>query len=143
LEPLHAILVVMFALVFIVLGFRGVNKMKRLHQSCSSRVEGHVAGFERSEHSSTNDDDEIEYTYTYYPIFSYTVSGTEYNQKSNVGTGTMRFKVNEKVTVFYRPDSPNVYFVLEDAAAKRVNYFFIGFGFLVVIILVCILCFNY
>jgi hypothetical protein len=99
-----------------------------------------VKDFEVSEVSST-DKDQTRYSYMYYPIFSYSVNGKKYENKSRIGTNRKRFQVGEMVTVFYNPSEPGQYYVAEDQAAKRGPYYFLGFGILIVIIFIGVLVF--
>ena len=62
-------------------------------------------------------------TVTYYfPVYEYTIDGTEYRQKSPVGRSHISVEVGQKVMVNYNPDNPRKVYTKADATSNYVFY---------------------
>lgn len=61
---------------------------------------------------------------TYTPVFLYEVDGQSYKMKSSYSTNPPKYRINEKVTLYYNPDKPEEFYV--DKASTLVTYILVG-----------------
>lgn len=133
-----------FAVVLFVVGFFIRRKYKKLTQICSAQTSGIVSDFERTVSIDTDTDhgQTRRKRYVYYPVYVYTADGKDITKTSSTGSGSMRFKKGQTVTVCYNPDDVSQYYVAEDKTNARGGIYFMAFGVLLAAIALMIPFFS-
>ena len=122
--------IIIFWIIFLAIGIvifkTGRNKIQR----CTQETIGTVVDFEES--TSTDDNGDLDYTY--YPIVRYNAGERTITNKSNTGSGSPKYSINEEINEFYNPDKVEEYVIKGDNTTDFIGIIFIVMGAAVSII---------
>lgn len=122
------------ALLFFLVGLFMLRGQKKRVWECTAQTSGVVSDIERTEKIEKDDNGKEETTYVYYPVYTYTVDGSEISKRASTGSGLKRFKIGQAVTVFYNPANPDQYYVKEDKLSARGGFLIMGIGVLLFVL---------
>lgn len=124
------IISILLGSILIATGIFLMISQYRLRLICTVQTQGVVSGVEafRSEEPKMFLKDSITHTHvTYAPVFTYFANGREVVKRSPIKSA-IRFQIGSTVTLFYRPDNVEEYYVVEDKIAKYAGVFFAFIG---------------
>ncbi len=107
---------VTFGVMAIVLGM-SANRKKRV---CTRRTTGRVSDVRETAIRASVGQPSM---YAWVPEFTYEANGHTFTKRSAYGDHKGRFSVGQKVTVYYDPADPDVYYVAEEKVSKLQGIF--------------------
>ena len=121
------IFVIIIGLVAIGVGVFALITAQGLSKRCTAQALGTVVDMKIEE--STQDNDGVMTTsYTYYPVIEYQAGQKTVAQQSRTGSGSPKYKINDKVAILYNPDNVEEYIIKGDNTADIVGIVFIVAG---------------
>ena len=93
-------------ILFVILGLFWLIRIKGHKSVCTSNCEGEVKRIDKKI-KTEEDEDTIMYT----PVFGYDVNGISYVYSPSSSSSYCKYKVGNKVRVFYNPENPNQCYV--------------------------------
>ena len=129
-----------FGMLFLLLGLFIKRKVSKKIAACTARTEAVVKEINREVNLSAGTDS----YYSWFPVFSYTVNGSEVIVRSTIGSQKKRFEVGQQVTLFYNPDKVYEYYVPQESILTVSTIFIIiGAAHIVIaatiLLLLCVL----
>lgn len=130
------------SVIFLVVAKNSANSLGEKKKKCVSETTATVIDI-KEEQMRTSDG----YSYTWYPVYEYTIDGEKMTRKSNIGNGKNHFEKGQQVTLYYNPDnSEEIYVPEENAESLAVFFKIMGIVFLIVgfipLVLIAILWYN-
>lgn len=116
------------SIIFLVIAKNSANSLREKKEKCVSETTATVIDIKKERMGTTDD-----YSYTWYPVYEYTVDGQQITKKSNIGNGETRFEKGQQVTLYYNPDNLEEIYVPEENAESLAALFKVmGTVFLIV-----------
>ena len=122
--------VIIFGIVFAVIGIFVLKNGKDLEKRCTVEVEGTV--IEIKEEMSTDSDNQT--SYTYYPVIEYKAGEKTVTKKSNTGSSSSKYNINDKIVVLYNPEKEDEFIIKGDKSSSMLGIIFIIVGVAVVVL---------
>lgn len=117
-------------IVFIIAGISAIVMSKNYEKRCTVETVGTV--IEIIEDISTDSDGNE--THSYYPVIEYKVGERIISKKSNTGSNSFKYHVNDKIAILYNSDKIDEYIIKGDKTAVLLGVIFIVLGFVAVIV---------
>lgn len=73
-------------------------------------------------------------TTTFYPLLEYTIDGTKYVRKSNIGSSSPKYTIGEEIEIHYNASNPNEFYTGKGNASMMVGMIFTIIGILFIAI---------
>ncbi|MDR1642978.1 MAG: DUF3592 domain-containing protein [Clostridiales bacterium] len=128
------ILIFVFGVAFAGMGVFFTLKHQKLKKICTAQTDGYVQDIVQEESRSSNDDGTETSTTMHYPVFAYSVNGSQHVKRSSTGSARTKLVIGQKVTVFYNPEEPGQHYVLEDKASSTSGIVFMIAGVVIMIL---------
>ena len=126
------IFVILVGLLFVGIGIYSLISDKEKAKRCTQETSGTIVELKKE----TSEDSDGHTEYVYYPIIRYTAKGNTITKKSNIGSSNYsKYRVNEKVTIFYNPNKVEEFMIEGENGSKFIAIVFISLGSLVTIVI--------
>lgn len=113
-------------IVFVIAGIIAIKQGDSLKARCTEETTGTVVGVICERDSGTTDF--ADSSYTYYPVIEYQAGERTISQKSRSGQTPPKYKVGDKVTVYYNPNNVEEYIIKGDSTPQYLGIVFIVIG---------------
>lgn len=120
----------MVGIIFLIIGICMINYRKKKVLRCTSSVWGKVKDIVRQR--SHNSDGG--YSYSWHPVFEYTIGGLTYVKESSSGSTNSKFAIGQDVEIYYNPEDPHDYYVPNDKIPVILGKVFTGVGIVAILI---------
>ena len=118
------IFVILFGIIFIVVGIFLLINGKQKAKRCTEEIIGTIV--EIKEETSTDTNGVIEYTY--YPIIEYQVGEKTITKQSSTGSNTSKYNLNDKIDLLYNPNNIEEFIIKGDKSSNYIGIVFIVLG---------------
>ena len=125
--------VIIVGFVAVGIGIFSIITARGLSQRCTVGAVGTVVDMKIEETTEYNDDGSST-VYTYYPIIEYQVGDRTVTQQSTTGSGSAKYKVNEKIAIMYNPNKVEEFIIKGDKTANIVGIVFVAAGIAIAIV---------
>ena len=130
----------LLGLIFFVSGVIVLKNRKKKEKNCTSKTHGKVIDILKHESKGVN-----YYTYSWHPVFEYTIGNLKYVKESLYGFSESKFAIGQDVEILFNPENYNEFYVATETLPKTLGRIFtiIGILLIVIAILIPIILLNY
>ena len=113
--------------LFVIVGLFKIIRQKIKEKKCTMFVMGVVK-------NNVKNSSKADATVYYHPEFEYIVDGQTITDVYFGGTARIKYKIGEKIGIYYNPNNYKEYYVEGDKLLSRVAIFFMILGIIFVVI---------
>ena len=115
----------------IIVGIVMIVKGNALVKRCTVETQGTVI---ENVEQEDYDDENHTMRYTYYPVIEYKAGDKTVTKQSSTGTGEVKYKENDKITIMYNPDDAEEFIIKGDNSNNIIAIIFIAVGSVVTLV---------
>lgn len=123
----------LIGIIFFIIGIVILKKQKTREKNCTSKTHGKVVDILKHENRGLDNT----YTYSWHPVFEYTIENLKYVKESLYGFSESKFAIGQDVEIYFNPENYNEYYVAKETLPKTFGTVFTIVG--IVLILIAIL----
>lgn len=127
----------LIGVIFSIIGIAMLNHRKKKEERCTSKVWGKVKDIVRQK----SHDSDGGYSYSWHPVFEYTIGGLTYIKESMSGSTQTKFAIGQDIEIYYNPEDPHDYYVPEDKIPKVLGKVFTAVGMIAIVIAIIVAVF--
>ena len=124
----------LIGLIFFISGIIILKNRKKKEKNCTSKTHGKVIDILKHENRGIDST----YTYSWHPVFEYTIGNLKYVKESFYGFSESKFAIGQDVEILFNPENYNEFYVANETLPRTLGRIFTIIGNLLIIIAILI-----
>lgn len=124
----------LIGIIFFIIGIVILKKRKTKEKNCTSKTYGKVVDILKHKNVDLNGG----HTYSWHPVFEYTIENLKYIKESLYGSSSSKFAIGQNVEIHFNPQNYNEFYIAEETLPRTLGTIFTIVGIVLIVIAIFI-----